>query len=485
MKRYETLARAMADDIRSGNIAAGARMPSLRQMIAQHRVSQSTVFRAYYLLEQWGLIRARERSGYYVAHGAQASAGANPGRAAPAGRNTRGAAPAESRKVDISDLVFSVLEAATHPGIVPLGSAFPSPHLFPLPRLAKSLAQATRLVSPWSTVVDLPPGNEQLRRQIALRYLGIGVSQPIDEIVVTNGALEALNLCLMAVTRPGDVVAVEAPGFYAALQAIERLDLRAVEIPVDPRTGLDLDALAAALDRHDVRACWFMTNFQNPTGVTLPIDKKKALVDLLATREVPLIEDDVYGELHHGPDYPLPARAFDKHGLVMHCSSFSKTLAPGYRIGWASAGRFAEKVRRLKLMTTLSASIPAQVGIADYLEHGGYDRHLRKLRGALRAQMERMNDALMRRLPPDVHWTLPDGGYFLWLAFPDAIDAMELHREAIRRGVSVAPGPLFSAAHAFERCVRLNFGHPWSAGVDDAIRIVGELVAQPSLRKRR
>ncbi|AIO66337.1 PLP-dependent aminotransferase family protein [Burkholderia oklahomensis] len=485
MKRYETLARAMADDIRSGNIAAGMRMPSLRQMIAQHRVSQSTVFRAYYLLEQWGLIRARERSGYYVAHGAQASTGASPGRTAPAVPETRGGAPAESRKVDISDLVFSVLEAATHPGIAPLGSAFPSPHLFPLPRLAKSLAQATRLVSPWSAVVDLPPGNEQLRRQIALRYLGIGVSQPIDEIVVTNGALEALNLCLMAVTRPGDVVAVEAPGFYAALQAIERLDLRAVEIPVDPRTGLDLDALAAALDRHDVRACWFMTNFQNPTGVTLPIDKKRALVDLLAAREVPLIEDDVYGELHHGPDYPPPARAFDKHGLVMHCSSFSKTLAPGYRIGWASAGRFAERVRRLKLMTTLSASIPAQAGIADYLEHGGYDRHLRKLRGALRSQMARMNDALMRRLPPDVHWTLPDGGYFLWLAFPDAIDAMELHRQAIRRGVSVAPGPLFSAAHAFERCVRLNFGHPWSAGVDDAIRIVGELVAQPSVRKRR
>ncbi|TPB71222.1 GntR family transcriptional regulator [Burkholderia pseudomallei] len=491
MKRYETLARAMADDIRSGNITTGTRMPSLRQMIAQHRVSQSTVFRAYYLPEQWGLIRARERSGYSVAHGAQASVrangmnGMNGAHATQDGRLTRDAAPAESRKVDISDLVFSVLEAATHPRIVPLGSAFASPHLFPLPRLAKSLAQAARLVSPWSAVVDLPPGSEQLRRQIALRYLGIGVSQPIDEIVVTNGALEALNLCLTAVTRPGDVVAVEAPGFYAALQAIERLDLRAVEIPVDPRTGLDLDALAAALERHDVRACWFMTNFQNPTGVTLSADKKKALVDMLAAREVPLIEDDVYGELHHGPDYPLPARAFDKHGLVMHCSSFSKTLAPGYRIGWAAAGRFAEKVQRLKLMTTLSASIPAQVGIADYLEHGGYDRHLRKLRGVLRGQMERMNDALMRHLPPDVHWTLPDGGYFVWLEFPDAIDAMGLHREAIRRGVSVAPGPLFSAAHAFERCVRINFGHPWSAAVDDAIRTVGELVAQPSVRKRR
>jgi DNA-binding transcriptional MocR family regulator len=375
-------------------------MPSLRQVIAQHGVSQSTVFRAYYLLEEWGLIRAQERSGYYVAPGAAVAPPAQP----PA-QPARGLA--ESAKVDISDLVFSVLDAAKQPGVVPLGSAFPSPLLFPLPRLAKSLAHATRLVSPWSTVVDLPPGNESLRQQIALRYLGMGLSQAKEQIVVTNGALEALNLCLMAVTRPGDVVAVESPGFYAALQAIERLDLRAVEIPVDPQTGLDLDALAEALRKHPIRACWFMTNYQNPTGATLSLEKKKALVELLAQHEVPLIEDDVYGELHFQADYPLPAIAFDKQGLVMHCSSFSKTLAPGYRIGWAAAGRYADKVQRLKLMTTLSSSIPAQVGIADYLQHGGYDRHLRKLRAALRAQRDAMDAALRRWMPPDVRWTLP------------------------------------------------------------------------------
>ncbi len=258
-------------------------------------------------------------------------------------------------------------------------------------------------------MVDLPPGNEHLRRQIAMRYMGMGISQPMEEIVVTSGALEALNLCLMAVTRPGDVVAVESPAFYAALQAIERLDLRAVEIPVDPVTGLDLDALADALKKHPIRACWFMTNFQNPTGVTLSLEKKKALVELLAAHEVPLIEDDVYGELHFEPEYPLPALAFDQQGLVMHCSSFSKTLAPGYRIGWTSAGRFTDKVQRLKLMTTLSASIPAQAGIADYLQHGGYDKHLRKLRGALNRQLGDMDSAIRRWLPHGVRRTHPSG----------------------------------------------------------------------------
>ncbi|APR38610.1 aminotransferase-like domain-containing protein [Paraburkholderia sp. SOS3] len=467
MTRYEVLANTMAAEIRSGSIKVGARMPSLRQVIAQHGVSQSTVFRAYYLLEEWGLIRAQERSGYYVAPGAAVarSLGQQPA-----------TAPAEPAKVDISNLVFSVLEAARHPDIVPLGSAFPSPLLFPLQRLARSLGQSARFVSPWSTVADLPPGNEALRSQIALRYLGMGIAQPADELVVTNGALEALNLCLMAVTRPGDVVAIESPGFYAALQAIERLDLRAVEIPVDPRSGRDLDALAQALKSYPIRACWFMTNFQNPTGVTLTVEKKRALVDLLDRHDVPLIEDDVYGELHFQADYPLPARAFDKRGKVMHCSSFSKTLAPGYRIGWVAAGRFADKVQKLKLMTTLSSSIPVQAGLADYLQHGGYERHLRKLRSALLAQLASMDAAIRRWMPPGVKWTRPEGGYFVWLEFPEPIDAMELHRLAIERGISVAPGPMFSVAHTFENCIRLNFGHPWNAKIDDALRVLGELV---------
>ncbi|MFC0400295.1 PLP-dependent aminotransferase family protein [Paraburkholderia rhizosphaerae] len=467
MTRYEQLANTMAAQIRSGSLAVGARMPSLRQIIAQHGVSQSTVFRAYYLLEEWGLIRAQERSGYYVARGAAVARDS----ARPPVKT-----PAEPAKVDISNLVFSVLEAAKHPDIVPLGSAFPSPMLFPLQRLAKSLGQSARFVNPWNTVADLPPGNETLRSQIALRYLGMGIAQPIDEIVVTNGALEALNLCLMAVTRPGDVVAIESPGFYAALQAIERLDLRACEIPVDPRTGLDLDALAHTLQIYPVRACWLMTNFQNPTGVTLSIEKKKVLVELLARHDVPLIEDDVYGELHFDADYPLPARAFDKRGMVMHCSSFSKTLAPGYRVGWVAAGKFADKVQKLKLMTTLSSSIPAQAGLADYLQHGGYDRHLRKLRSALIAQLADMDAAIRRWMPAGVKWSRPEGGYFIWLEFPDPIDAMELHRLAIEHGISVAPGPMFSAARAFANCVRLNFGHPWNAKIDDALRVLGQLV---------
>jgi DNA-binding transcriptional MocR family regulator len=344
----------------------------------------------------------------------------------------------------------------------------------------KSLVAGTRSLTPLSTVEDLP-GSDHLRQQIRRRYVGTGFAVAPEEIIVTNGALEALNLCLMAVTRPGDVVAVESPGFYAALQAIERLDLRAVEIPVDPVSGLDLDALQSALKQHPIRACWFMPNFQNPTGTSLSIEKKRALVEMLREKQIPLIEDDVYQELHFSRDRPLPAKAFDSEGLVMHCSSFSKTLAPGYRIGWATAGRFADKVRRLKLMTTLSACIPAQAGIADYLEHGGYDKHLRSLRLSLQIQLEQMEIALRKWLPSSVKWVRPDGGYILWLQLPQSVKAMELHALASARGISIAPGPMFSARHAFQNCVRLNFGHPWDARFESAIGSLAEILDDPSV----
>mgnify|MGYP002133893309 CR=1 FL=1 len=210
-----------------------------------------------------------------------------------------------------------------------------------------------------------------------------------EELVITNGAMEALNLCLEAVTKPGDLVAVESPTFYAALQALERRGLRAVEVATHPRTGVDITALASVLERHPVKACWFMPNFQNPLGSLMPDSAKRDLVELLAKHEVPLIEDDVYGELYFGSQKPKPAKAWDRNGLVMHCSSFSKSLAPGYRVGWVAAGRFATAVQRLKLMTTLSAATPSQQALSEYLAQGGYDRHLRALR---RSRVETADD---------------------------------------------------------------------------------------------
>ncbi|HVK93589.1 MAG TPA: PLP-dependent aminotransferase family protein [Noviherbaspirillum sp.] len=471
MKRYEALAEEIAQSIRTGVMRPGDRLPSVRQTSASRKLSPSTVFEAYYLLEARGLIRARERSGYYVIAGAQTL---------PPEPDIVSGPQGEETAVDISELVFGVLESAKARDIVPFGSAFPSPLLFPLPRLAKAMSTAVQHMDPWSVVDDLTPGNATLRRQIALRYLADGLHVHTDEIIITNGALEALNLCLLAVARPGDAVIVESPTFYAALQALERLGLKAIEVATHPREGIDLQALAIALERQRPKACWLMTNFQNPLGSTMPDEKKRALVELLARHEVPLIEDDVYGELYFGNRRPAPAKAFDTKGLVMHCSSFSKCLAPGYRVGWAVAGRYAQAVARNKMTTTLSTSAPAQAALAEYLAKGGYDKHLRQLRHALSVQQSAMIQAVVRHFPAGTKATRPSGGYFLWIELPDNADALVLHRQALSLGISMAPGPMFSAHRGFTHCLRLNYGHPWDAHAEAAVATLGRLVSTSS-----
>jgi DNA-binding transcriptional MocR family regulator len=240
---------------------------------------------------------------------------------------------------------------------------------------------------------------------------------------------------------------------------------------------MDLDALAVALERHKPKACWVMTNFQNPLGSLMSDERKQALVELLATHDVPLIEDDVYGELYFGSKRPVSAKAFDSKGLVMHCSSFSKCLAPGYRIGWAAPGRFTQDVARLKLTTTLSASAPAQAALADYLAKGGYDKHLRQLRHTLSVQQSAMAQAMVRYFPRGTRATRPSGGYFLWIELPSNVNSLEIHQQALSLGISIAPGPMFSAHRGFTNCFRLNYGHPWDARTEAALATLGRLIS--------
>lgn len=467
MKRYEQLAEDIAQMIRTRTLKAGEKLPSVRVASQRFAVSPSTVFQAYYRLEDRGLIQARERSGYYVREHANRSLS----------EPVIHASPAIGTDVDVSELVFSVLASLQDPQTVPFGSAFPSPDLFPLPRLARSMAHSVRGLSPHGVIADMTSGNQELRRQIALRYLNSGVHPAREELVITNGAMEALSLCLQSVTEPGDLVAIEAPAFYACLQMLERLKLKAVEIPVHPREGVDLQHLADSLERLPIKACWFMSSLQNPLGASMPDDKKRALYELLKRHELPLIEDDVYAELYYGTRAPRPVKSFDTEGLVMHCGSFSKCLAPGYRVGWVAGGRFAAKVSRLKLMTSISPSVPAQAAIADYLQDGAYDRHLRKLRHTLEMQQAAMLASAARHFPEQTRVTRPGGGYFLWFEFPEPVDSLKLYQMALAQGISIAPGPMFSAQRKFGHCARLNHGYPWTPQSEAAMAVLGRLLA--------
>ena len=467
MTLYRELATEVAGMIESGVLRPGEKIPSVRAMCARRKLSQSTVLQAYHQLEDRGLIEARPRSGYVV------SAWWKDLPKEPAVSRSPRAATA----VDVSDLVYDILDATRNRALVPLGSAFPSPLLFPLPRLAQLLGGVARQLDPWATVTDLPPGNAELRRQIARRYLMAGVQVPLEDIIITSGAMEALNLCLQAVTEPGDIVAVESPAFYGALQALERRGLRALEVPTHPRDGVELDSLERMLRKHPVKACWFMSNFQNPLGGSMPEQNRKQLVALLAARGIPLIEDDVYSELYFGGEPPQPLKAHDRAGLVLHCGSFSKCLAPGYRIGWAAPGRYAAQVARLKFTASISTTVPTQEALARYLGEGGYEYHLRRLRHALQAQQNRMLQAIGRHFPAQTRVSRPRGGYFLWLELPPAVNALELNRRAAEQGISIAPGPMFSAKRQFANCVRLNYGHPWSPQIEDAVATIGRLAA--------
>lgn len=469
MKRYEELAEAIAKSIREEVIKPGEKLPSVRETSKNRAVSPSTVFEAYYLLEARGLITARPKSGYYVNSSAK--------RLRPLAEQSKNTV-VQHQEVDVSELVFEVLEATRARSCVPFGSAFPSPVLFPMSKLAKTMSYTVQKMDPWRTVEDLGPGDNELRRQIAMRYRIDGVDIPPDEIVITNGALEGLNLCLAATTRLGDTILIESPTFYAALQSIERYGLKAVEVPSDPDTGIDLDLMEKTIEEYHPKACWIMTNFQNPLGSLMPMENKKRLIEIITKYQIPLIEDDVYGELYFDEKRPVPAKSFDDQGLILHCSSFSKSLAPGYRIGWVAAGKFAKQIERLKLSTSITTSVPAQQTIANYLLKGGYDRHLRQLRHTLVLQQMRYMKAIEQYFPEETRISRPHGGYFFWIELPKNVDALKLHRTALDNGISIAPGPIFSAQRNYSNYIRLNYGHEWDEQVDDALSILGKLITK-------
>ncbi|MGL6150322.1 MAG: PLP-dependent aminotransferase family protein [Aeromonas sobria] len=464
MSLYQQLADRLQSQIDDGIWQPGERIPSIRQSCKTHGLSPMTVLQAYQLLESQGRILARPQSGYYV-------------KAAPS--RLQHYAPQQthySGSVDINDLVFEVLQASKSRELVPLGMSVADPTLFPHPQLGRALASCMRKLDPFSTVADLPPGNEALRRAIAQRYASDGLAVDPQEIIITTGAMEALSLSLQVLTEPGDWVVVETPTFYGALQAIERLKLKAVEIPVIPGVGIDLAQLSEALAQRPIKACWLMGNVQHPLGHTMPDEHKRELMLLLNTHDVALVEDDVYAEVYFGRERPRPIKYWDTRGQSLLCSSFSKCLAPGFRVGWVVAGPHAERIQRLQLMSTLSTNVPSQLALAEMLRQGGVDAHFRRLRHTLAQRQQQMRAALLRLFPDEVRISAPDGGYFLWLEFPAHLDSRALHAQALGSGFSVAPGALFSSQRQHNHCLRLNSSHPWSEPLEQALTRLAALI---------
>lgn len=466
MAKYEQLVAQIKHQIDAGIWQAGDKLPSLRKQSEHTGLSLMTVLHAYQVLESQGWIQSRQRSGYCVSP-----------QLAPAA-NTVPRAIESMEQIDINDFIFDVLQAGRNPHMVTFGHAYPDPSLYPRHQVNKSLMAAARSMPVSSALDNLPPGNDTLRSIIAKRYAARGINISPDEIVITAGALEALNLSLQAVTRPGDWVVVESPTFYGALQTLERLGLKALFIRTAPQHGIDLDSLERALQSHSVKACWLMSTLQNPLGFTLSTEKKQQLVQLLSRYQVALIEDDVYSELYAGKEAPLPAKAWDRSANVMHCSSFSKSLVAGFRIGWVAAGQHALRIQKLQLMSTLTTSVPIQLALANYLTTRNYEQHLRQLRRKLHERKKAMLAQLHQAFPPEVSITDADGGYFIWVALPIGMDAMALYQRALQEKITIAPGKMFSPGEQFAHCFRLNSSFELTEQRQRAISRLGELIRQ-------
>lgn len=463
---YQEIARGLIEAIERGALSVGQKTPSVRQMAAQKAVSVSTVLQAYRTLEDGGWIEARPQSGYFVR--ARLSAPPEP-EAPPCDLTTK------ATEISTCTLVEQVLRATSDHTLLNLSVAVPGPLLLPTRAIERAMAAVLRHNPGSSAHYDIAPGCPELRVEIARRAVAAGNAFSPDDILLTSGATEALNLCLRAVTRAGDTVILESPTYFGSLQILESLGLRALELPTHPREGLSLEALEVALESHQVKACLLMPNLSNPLGSTMPDAHKKRLVEMLAAREIPLIEDDTYGDLSFAGARPCTAKSFDQTGNVMLCSTFSKTLGPGLRVGWVAGGRFQAQLEWLKVTSSMAGASLPPLAVAEFLRGGGYDHYLRRTRKTYAAQLERLSEAVAEHFPAGTCLTRPGGGFLLWAELPAPFDALQLFFDALEEKITIAPGKLFSARDKYPHCLRLSAGVTWNSATERAIQTLGRL----------
>ena len=465
---YRQVIDLISENIDSGTLLPGDRLPSLRRMSQSAGVSVPTVRQAYVELERQRRVESRPQSGFYVrsiacndiVHPAPSSQG-------------------EPVCLNCRPLMVRVYEGINHPELVPLGIANPCMARPAAKTLHRAMKRVMARAEERSIGYASTLGEASLRRQIAYHYLDTaGVQVEPDQIAITNGGQEALLLALKAVASQGDVIAVETPTYHGLLELIDSLGMLAVEVETCPEEGVVLDELRRTLEQHPVKACMFSTTLSNPLGVAMPEGDRRKLVEILEEFDTVLIEDDVYGDLRFDGVRPVPAQFLNNHARVMTCGSFSKTAAPGYRIGWVVSNHFMDRITRLKRAFSCSSGLLQQLTLADFLASGNYSRHLKTLRPVLKRNAERMSAMVAEHFPADTRTSKPVGGSVLWLELPGNIDSEQLFDDAIEAGISIAPGQIFSPSNRYSNFVRLSYGHPWSERTENAIRWLGQRVGE-------
>jgi DNA-binding transcriptional MocR family regulator len=465
---YLQFADRIEKQIKSGVLNVGDKLPSIREVCAETGYSMSTVSKAYYEIESRSLIESRPQSGYYVTN-ISARTIPEPSPSSPV---------LKCVNIDREDLIDQVYKNMTDPSITMLSLGFPSNELLPIAKLNKGMIQAMRQLPNSGTSYEQVQGNLKLRKEIARWSFTWGGSLTERDIITMPGCTSAISHCLMTLTKPGDTIITESPAYFGILQLAKSLGLYIMELPTNMTTGIELDALKKALSTKKVKLCLLMSNFSNPSGSMMPVEHKKEVVRLMEFYNVPLIEDDIHGDLYFGSSRPTNCKTYDESGIVLCCSSVSKTLAPGYRVGWVSPGKFKKEILRNKIYHTLSTPTITHQVVGDFLKNGRYENHLRKIRQILNHNCTNYINTVLESFPKGTKVSQPQGGFFLWIELDKNIDTAAFYQLAMQHKISFAPGRIFTFQNQFSNCMRLSFGLPWTNELRSSIQTLGKLIDQ-------
>jgi DNA-binding transcriptional MocR family regulator len=467
---YQQIAGQLAELVRNGTLARGEKLPSVRALARQHGVAQTTVVQAFHWLEDARLVVARPRSGFFVAprHGSMV--------ALP--EPTASRAQRRPREVSVDWLGQRILGRDQPADVFSFSSGTPGPELLNPDRVRRAVTRAVQRHRHLLCTYPSSNGQEEARRALARHALGLGCTLDPENIAITSGCMDSIGLCLRAVTQPGDVVALESPTHFSFLEVLQGLHLRALEIPTHPRHGLSLDALQLALDTQPVKALLVVPTLSNPLGACMPQPERRRLAQMAARHGFAVIEDAIYNDLAEHDEMRRTVKSYDTTGHVMLCDSFSKTLAPGLRLGWVEAGRWTQAVHAIKELQAGGQSAVLELALADLITQTGHAAAMRQLRAQAAARVEEARHAIAAHFPPGTRVSDPPGGLLLWLELPRGLDAVRLHEACLQERILVAPGTVFSTSGRFRNCLRIGMGGDWTPQHLDALRRVGEVATR-------
>lgn len=461
--KYEQLANTLKARIDDKEWLAYEKLPSIRSLAHCYGVSKISVQKALHTLEARDIVFVKFKSGYYVS---------------PVNQNHNIHIElkkiSQPKLVDVPEVFYEIMERSAAFDITPqhINNEQVSTNLLLLNRhISRALRQ-----KPQSNALyySEPPGDRNLRHQISKHYRKRNLNITEEQVCITSGCQNSLFLALMATCEAGDIVAIESPAFYGALQLFQQLKLKVIELPSSLTTGLTVQSLQKAAEEWEIKACILTPNFATPTGALMQNKEKRKLVALAAKNNITLIEDDIYGDLgFHTTVEPL--KSYDTQGNVILCSSFSKALSRDLRIGWIITNKHYKKIVHLKLVNQLSTSQAIQNGLTSFMAEGSFDRHIYQYRKTLLKQRDQLINGIKDNWKIPTKFMVPDGGLTIWIELPPEVDTFVLYNQAISEGIIITPGKLFSTTNKFSNNLRLSFAHPTTGSRLQALVRLGEL----------